>query len=187
VIRYPISVWERAISIRSSPISLAHIPYRYPGCHIDMVDNHIDIPYPKSIPHIPYPYSHRNPIDVRSPISISHIDLSCRYRIMSCHSDDVACNTRRALLHGVIRCESRREASGCGQSFRCVRSLGRGGIENKHSTDVQSTKRVRAWYVSTSIHPEGKSCYYVARLISGQVLVLNDPAPRQLRSLPATL
>ena len=31
VTRYPISIWEMTISIRSSPISLAHIPYRYPG------------------------------------------------------------------------------------------------------------------------------------------------------------
>jgi hypothetical protein len=31
VTRYPISIWEITISILSSPISLAHIPYRYPG------------------------------------------------------------------------------------------------------------------------------------------------------------
>jgi len=29
--RYPISIWEMTISILSSPISLAHIPHRYPG------------------------------------------------------------------------------------------------------------------------------------------------------------
>jgi hypothetical protein len=28
---YPISTWEMTVSILSSPISLAHIPYRYRG------------------------------------------------------------------------------------------------------------------------------------------------------------
>ena len=28
---YPISIWEMTVSILTSPISLAHIPYRYPG------------------------------------------------------------------------------------------------------------------------------------------------------------
>jgi len=46
--------------------------------HIDMVDNHVHIPYPKSISHIPYRYHYRYLIDVRSPISISHIDLPYR-------------------------------------------------------------------------------------------------------------
>ena len=40
-----------------------------------MVDNHIDIPYPKSMTHIPYRYSYRYPIDVQSPLSIHHIDI----------------------------------------------------------------------------------------------------------------
>ena len=31
VIRYFISIWEMTVSIPSSPISLAYIPYRYPG------------------------------------------------------------------------------------------------------------------------------------------------------------
>jgi len=46
--------------------------------HIDMLDNHIDTPYPKSIYYIPYRYSDRYLIEVRSPISISHIDLPYR-------------------------------------------------------------------------------------------------------------
>jgi len=84
VTRYPISIWTMTILIMSSTISLAH-----PICHIDiqedhmdMVDNHIDIPYPKSISHIPYQYPCRDLIDIRSPISISHIE----YRIISRHS-----------------------------------------------------------------------------------------------------
>jgi hypothetical protein len=40
-----------------------------------MVDNHIDIPYPISIIHIPHRNPYRYLIDVRSPISISHIDI----------------------------------------------------------------------------------------------------------------
>jgi len=40
-----------------------------------MLDNHVYGPYPNSISHIPYRYSHRYLIDVRSPISISHIDI----------------------------------------------------------------------------------------------------------------
>jgi len=48
-------------------------------------DSHIDIPYPKSISHIPYRYSYRYLMDVRSSISLFHIDLPYRYRIMSCH------------------------------------------------------------------------------------------------------
>jgi hypothetical protein len=32
VTRYPISIWRMTISILSSFTSLAHIPYRYPGC-----------------------------------------------------------------------------------------------------------------------------------------------------------
>ena len=43
--------------------------------HIDIQDDHIDIPYPTSITRIPYRYSYRYPINVRSPISISHIDI----------------------------------------------------------------------------------------------------------------
>ena len=31
VTRYPMSIWKMTISIMSSPISLARIPYRYPG------------------------------------------------------------------------------------------------------------------------------------------------------------
>jgi hypothetical protein len=31
VTRYPISIWRMTISMLSSPISLDHIPYRYPG------------------------------------------------------------------------------------------------------------------------------------------------------------
>jgi len=45
---------------------------------IDMVDNHNDNPCPKSITHIPYRHPYRYLIDVRSPISISHIDLPYR-------------------------------------------------------------------------------------------------------------
>ena len=36
-------------------------------------------------------------------------------------------------------------------------ALGRGFVENKHSTVVESTSRVRA-SVCLSTHPEGKSC-----------------------------
>jgi hypothetical protein len=31
VTRYPISISRMTVSVPSSPISLAHIPYRYPG------------------------------------------------------------------------------------------------------------------------------------------------------------
>jgi len=31
VTRYPLSIWRITLSIRSSPISLDRIPYRYPG------------------------------------------------------------------------------------------------------------------------------------------------------------
>ena len=43
--RNPISIWEMSASVLLSPISLALIPYRYPGYHIDMVDDHIDARY----------------------------------------------------------------------------------------------------------------------------------------------
>jgi len=46
-----------------------------------MVINHIDIPYPISIPHIPYRLL-RYLFDVLSPISISHIDLPYRSPIL---------------------------------------------------------------------------------------------------------
>jgi len=46
---------------------------------------------------------------------------------------------------------------------------GRGVIDNKHLTDVESSTRV-----STSVHAKGKSCSDLAR-----VLVLNDPPPRR--------
>jgi len=52
--------------------------------HIDMVDNHIDIPYPKSMSHIPHRYSYRYLIDVRSSTSISNIDTgSCLVTLFS--------------------------------------------------------------------------------------------------------
>ena len=54
-----------------------------------MVDNHIDRPCLISITHNRHRYSYRYPTDVRSPISIVHIDLPYRHRIISCHS---ACN-----------------------------------------------------------------------------------------------
>ena len=54
VTRYPISIWETTVSMLSSPISLAHVPYRYPRCPYDMVDKHIDMSYPISIYHIAY-------------------------------------------------------------------------------------------------------------------------------------
>jgi len=52
-----------------------------------MVNNHIDIPYPKSISDIPYRNPYRYIIDVRSPISISHIDLPYRSPISISHID----------------------------------------------------------------------------------------------------
>jgi len=48
VTRYPISRRKMTISIPSSPISITRVPYRY---------------------------SYQYPIDVRSPISVSHIDI----------------------------------------------------------------------------------------------------------------
>jgi hypothetical protein len=36
--------------------------------------------------HFPYRHPNRYLIDVQSPISVSHIDLSYQYRIISCHS-----------------------------------------------------------------------------------------------------
>jgi hypothetical protein len=54
--------------------------------HIDMADDHIDMPHPISMIHVPYRYPYRYLTDVRSPISISHIDLPYRSRIISCHS-----------------------------------------------------------------------------------------------------
>ena len=67
-----LSISRMTVSILSSPISLAHIPCRYPGCdHIDLVYDHIDISYPISITHISYRYPHRYHIDVQYPISIS--------------------------------------------------------------------------------------------------------------------
>ena len=50
------------------------------------MDDHIDIPYPISITHIPYRCPYRYLIDVRPPISVSHIDIPHRYWIISCHS-----------------------------------------------------------------------------------------------------
>ena len=72
---------DRIDTVISHIISLiSHIDIQ--DDHIDMIDNHIDTPYPKSIYYIPYRYSDRYLIEVRSPISISHIDLP----IISCHS-----------------------------------------------------------------------------------------------------
>ena len=65
---------DPVISHIISPIS--HIDIQ--DDHIDMVDDHIDLPYPKSIKHILYRNPYRYLIDVRSPISISHIDLPYR-------------------------------------------------------------------------------------------------------------
>jgi len=51
--------------------------------HINMVDNHIDIPYPISITRIPYRNPYRCLIDIRYPISTFHIDLPYRHRLIS--------------------------------------------------------------------------------------------------------
>jgi hypothetical protein len=48
--------------------------------HIDMENDHIDTVI--SITHIPYRCPRRYLNDVRSPVSISHIDLPYRYRII---------------------------------------------------------------------------------------------------------
>ena len=83
---------DRIDTVISNIISLiSHIDIQ--DDHIDMVDNYIDTLYPKSISHIPYrnPYRYLN--DVRSPISISHIDLP----IISCHSVGGAL-ARRAVV-----------------------------------------------------------------------------------------
>jgi len=75
VTRYP-------ISISRMTYRYCHPSYHYPISHIDiqddhieMVDNHIDMPYPKSITHISYRFPYRCIIHVRSPVSISHIDI----------------------------------------------------------------------------------------------------------------
>jgi hypothetical protein len=64
-----------------------------------MVDDHIDIPYPLSITHMPYRYPDRYPIDVRTLISISHIDLPYRYGFVSCHSGRGPQHTSLASRH----------------------------------------------------------------------------------------
>jgi hypothetical protein len=78
---------------------------------------------------------------------------------------------------------------------------GRGGVENEHSTDVQSPppppwgaaenkhstyavfrqteRQTRASSVSMSVHPEGESCGLGACPISVRVLVLKDPGARR--------
>ena len=61
-----------------------------------MVDNHIDIPYPKSITHIPYRYPHRYLIDVRSPISISHIDIGSYLVTLDSPADTEGCTRLKA-------------------------------------------------------------------------------------------
>jgi len=73
------------IDMGDDSIRYGHLPYHQPifhiniqDDHIDMVDQHIDLPYPISITHIPYRCSYRSPIDVRSPISVFHIDLPYR-------------------------------------------------------------------------------------------------------------
>ena len=55
----------------------------------------------------PYSISITLSISVRYPISMSHIDLQYRYRIISCHSDcwpqGLCCRTTRPLTHS--RCD----------------------------------------------------------------------------------
>jgi hypothetical protein len=88
-----------------------------------MVDTSIDTPCPKSMSHIPYRYSYRHLINVRSRVSISHIDLPYRYRIICFHSE---C---KALAGGHASPPAER-----GGAESCVRSAGehdrrqRGGV-----------------------------------------------------------
>jgi hypothetical protein len=50
-----------------------------------MVDNHTDVPCPMLITHISYRYPYQCLNNIRSPVSVSHIDLPYRYQIISCH------------------------------------------------------------------------------------------------------
>jgi hypothetical protein len=61
--------------------------------HLEQNDT-ISYRYSISITHIPYRYPYRYLIDVRSPISISHIDLL----IMSCHADLEGRSGRRSRV-----------------------------------------------------------------------------------------
>jgi hypothetical protein len=63
--------------ISPHPISISRMTISI-WLYIDMVDNHIDITHPISITHIPYRHPYRYLIDVRSPLSISNIDLPYR-------------------------------------------------------------------------------------------------------------
>ena len=101
VTRYPISISRMIVSILSSPTSISHNPISHIDIqddHIDMVDDHIDNPYPISISHIPYRYPYRYLIDIRYPISISHIDIRS-YNMLSLYPWDHS-TTRAAAEHG---------------------------------------------------------------------------------------
>jgi hypothetical protein len=72
-------------------ISIYHIPHRQP---ISRMDNPIDVSFMSKLPY-------------RSPISISHINLPYRHRILSCHFGRVRRNMRNAPQHGSISLKER--------------------------------------------------------------------------------
>jgi hypothetical protein len=123
---------DRIDTVISHIISLiSHIDIQ--DDHIDMVDDHIDNHYPISIDHIPYRQLYRCCIDVRSPISISHIDLP----IISCHPGGRATATAAARRGGGGSGGCGGRGEGVAKGAAAVHGAGLGGIRVLRGRAVQ--------------------------------------------------